>query len=231
MYYFNKTLLVLLLLSISFNKAYCQNSKLPNIRYKGFVEIGLGKILKDVRWNTFETSDNSIDIKHSEETANELLNFNSFTYARAANGIFIKEKYFTGISAGFDQLKGTIYNTPLNILSIPIGIDSKIYFLKGQFRPMACVNIGRSFIISPNKVEFFQNYFVENFKSRNYMQISVGFQLLVSSKSSRAFNFNIGYNVQRITSRFIVTNPSSPTSEWSTIGSLNFITLNAGYSF
>jgi len=206
---------------------FCNEVSKTQIKYKGYIEIGLSRNIKDLNWNTTEISDNQMDIKHCSDIANSLLSFKSFINAKTVNGVFINNKYFTGISLGVEQFKGECFQTPINFFFIPIGVDAKIYFSKGQFRPFVSICAGRNLLSTAKKTEYFPDYSIDKIKSDNFIQPLIGFQILGSRTKNRIFTFNIGCKFQKVRTRFI-----HPNNDWFLAKSnLNLLTINFGYSF
>jgi hypothetical protein len=230
----NKLAILLLFLTISVNNGYCQS----NLKYKGFIEFGSGINFYNDNWKTTETSVPGRTFGDPNQ-----MRLRPFLSFRSTNGVFIKNRCFFGISFGIEKMKGDILKgysskgrsmtTYFNVLTIPLGIDSKVYLSRGQFRPTIGINTGRAFTISKQKIgytSFTGDYYLD-VKTGNYFNPSIGFEILTSRRIKRVFIFNIGYKFQKINSTYTYINRGIP-SGWSTISSnLNILSFNLGYSF
>jgi len=230
----NKLAILLLFLLTSVNKGYCQNTNYKPFKYKGYIEFGGGRIFKDLKWHLSDfNADSALPLNNSVADRRSFVQCLSF---KTINGLYINDKFFVGLSLGLDQMKGKMYQVQFKTYLIPIGIDMRYYFGKGQFRPTFNINSGYAIAISTSKkIPIFYNPIMENIRGGVYLHPSIGLQILTSRYKHRAINLNLGYKVQKINATFSNFYYPTVNNNFSignfTCRKLDFLTFTVGCAF
>ena len=225
MFKFNKLAILMLFLAISVNKGYCQKSNFKPFRYKGFIEIGGGRIFKELNWQLSDFS--NISLFPYPNQINDRMSFFQNLTVRSINGFCLRDKCFLGLSLGIEQMRGKIFTIQVNRYFIPIGLDAKYYFSKGPKRPMININSGYS-ISASNTETTYNSLYVGKIKGGLYFHPSLGLEILTSRYKTRVITLNLGYKIQNLNISFNHT--IFPGYHYN-LTKLEYLTFMAGYTF